>query len=198
MPAASWLLVTCIMLIQQEWDHSHCPCCHHECKDKMHFLTCPHPDCATTSWVSSLQEAVEAWMIDSNMVPAIQQCFLLILGSHNPTKVFVSLFGPSRLHSPCCPSPRLHRLGSHDRRQAFATVASAPIHLLPDNQFSQLSMEMGSWPSHQPSDHHSLPVVPLECNPPHPRCSGPQTEVGRKLTEAILAQFELGVKGLHA
>ena len=115
-----------------------------------------------------------------------------------PHPVFASLSDPSCLHSPCCPSPGLHWLGSHDRGQGFATVASAPIHLLPVNQFSQLSMEMGSRSSHQPFDHRSLPVVPLECHPPHPRCSGPQTEVGCKLTEAILAQFELGVEGLHA
>jgi hypothetical protein len=79
------------------WDHSRCPCCNHVREDKLHLLTCPHPDCYDT-WQDSLL-GLEAWMMETDTDPAIMECILLSLETRNPNQLFTAFSNPRTLQA---------------------------------------------------------------------------------------------------
>jgi hypothetical protein len=70
------------------WEHSRCTCCQAVRKDKIHLLTCPHPDCSDT-WHDSLL-GLEAWMLETETDPTIRESILLTLDTRNPTQTFTT------------------------------------------------------------------------------------------------------------
>jgi hypothetical protein len=79
------------------WDHSRCPCCNFIQEDKLHLLTCPHQDCFDT-WQDSLL-GLEAWMTEMDTDPAIMECILLSLETHDPTQSFAAFGNPRTLQA---------------------------------------------------------------------------------------------------
>jgi hypothetical protein len=79
------------------WDHSCCPCCNFVREDKLHLLTCPHPDCFDT-WQDSLL-GLEAWMTKMDTDPAIMECILLSLETRDPTQSFAAFSSPHTLQA---------------------------------------------------------------------------------------------------
>jgi alpha-amylase/alpha-mannosidase (GH57 family) len=74
------------------WDYSRCPCCDHVHEDKIHLLTCPHPD-SNETWQESLL-GLEAWMIDTDTDVTIRECILLSLETRDPTQTFTTYSNP--------------------------------------------------------------------------------------------------------
>jgi hypothetical protein len=74
------------------WDHSRCPCCEHAREDKVHLLTCTHPD-SNDAWQESLL-GLEAWMLDTDTDPTICDCILLGLETRDPTQTFTLFRNP--------------------------------------------------------------------------------------------------------
>jgi hypothetical protein len=176
------------------WEHSHCPCCQHVREDKLHLLTCPHPDCKDT-WRDSLL-GLEAWMIDMDTDPAIQECILLTLETRNPEQSFTTYSNPHTLQAAAAQDRIgwLHttegKLSQHWQQLQSDFYCSIESRRSPGKWAAGLSTNLLMVPHSQWL--HCCAVL-------HERdAQGLKLQEGQALLAAIEEQFSLGLDGLHA
>jgi hypothetical protein len=176
------------------WDHSRCPCCDHEREDKIHLLTCPHPDSYET-WQQSLL-GLEAWMIDTDTDVTIRECILLCLETRDPTQTFTTYSNPRSFQA----------AQAQDRIGWMNTTEGKLSH-----QWRQLQAEhyksidsprsVGKWAAGLVTNllgiTHSQWLH--RCAVLHERdTQGLKLKDGQQLAAAIQEQFLLGLDGLQA
>jgi hypothetical protein len=182
-----------MMLNWKYWEHSPCPCCHYEREDKLHLLTCPHADCATT-WQNSLL-GLEAWMLETDMAPAISDCLLQTLATRNLTQLFTAFCMPTALRAAQA-QDRIGWLHTTEGKISKQWWRIQTAHYLTINSRRSPTKWAAGLITNLLSVTHSQWLH--RCAVAHERdAQGLKLKEGRDLMAAITA-LALGVDGLHA